>query len=96
MARQTCGISLSGALEPEQVAGIAKRAAALLEQQAAAVALCDVAGLRADAASVEALGLIQIAAGRLGRRLRLLNASDELTELIAFMGLAEALPRSLR
>ncbi len=87
----TTGISVSGQLTPEQVAEVGRRAVALLERQAAPVALCDVAGLRADAASVEALGLIQVAARRRGRQLRLVNASAELADLIAFMGLAEPL-----
>jgi anti-anti-sigma regulatory factor len=51
----------------------------------------DLARLPADAAIVEALGLLQLAARRDGRRLRLLNPSRELLELVELMGLADAL-----
>jgi len=52
---------------------------------------CDVGGFRPDAVTVDALARLQLAARRCGRRLRLRNASAELMELIAFMGLTEAL-----
>jgi hypothetical protein len=47
----------------------------------------DVRCAEADAATVDALARLQLAAIRQGRRIRLRNASPELGELIAFMGL---------
>jgi STAS domain len=54
---------------------------------------CDVRCLRADAATVDALARLQLAAMRNGCRIGLCNASPELLELIAFMGLTRVLLR---
>ena len=48
---------------------------------------CDVRCLRANAATVNALARLQLHALRYGFRISLRNASPELLELIAFMGL---------
>jgi hypothetical protein len=56
------------------------------------VALFDVEGLEADAEAVDALARLQLAVRRLGHRVHLCNASPELLGLVAFMGLADALP----
>ena len=56
------------------------------------IVVCDVRGAMADAATVDALARLQLAAKRVGRRLRLRNASADLLELVAFMGLADVLP----
>jgi ABC-type transporter Mla MlaB component len=52
----------------------------------------DVAGLEADALTVDALARLQLAARRSGRCVTLRGASPELRELVAFMGLGEVLP----
>ena len=52
---------------------------------------CDLRGVLPDAVIVDALARLQLAARRHGCRLRLCNASKELLELVAFMGLAEVL-----
>jgi STAS domain-containing protein len=54
---------------------------------------CDVHCLRADAATVNALARLQLHAGRSGLRVSLRNASPELLELIAFMGLTRVFLR---
>jgi hypothetical protein len=54
---------------------------------------CDVRWLRAEAAVVDALARLQLAALRGGWQISLRNASPELLELIAFIGLEQALPR---
>jgi hypothetical protein len=54
---------------------------------------CDVRCLGAEAAVVDALARLQLAAMRVGCRISLRNASPELLELIAFIGLKEVLPR---
>jgi len=53
--------------------------------------ICDVRGAGADAATVDALARLQLTAKRLGCRMRLRNASAELLQLVAFMGLADVL-----
>ena len=52
---------------------------------------CDVSGLMPDAAAVDVLARLQLATRRLGLQLRLRGASAELQELVAFVGLREAL-----
>jgi len=52
---------------------------------------CDVSGLAPDAAAVDVLARVQLAAHRLGLELRLRGASAELQELVAFVGLRDVL-----
>ena len=52
----------------------------------------DVAGLVADAVAVETLARLQLGARRKGWAVQLENPSDELRELLEFLGLADALP----
>ena len=55
--------------------------------------VCDVSRLaEPDLAAVAMLARLRLEARRLGLVLRLLRAPPELRELIAFLGLAEALP----
>ena len=56
--------------------------------------LC-VSSLPADAAAVDLLARLQLAARRHGSELRLAGASQALRELIAFCGLESALPGEL-
>jgi anti-anti-sigma regulatory factor len=58
-----------------------------------AIVLCDVEGVVADAAAVEALARLQLVVRRAGYELRLRNASPELHDLVAFMGLRDVLPK---
>jgi hypothetical protein len=52
---------------------------------------CDVGALRADAATIDILARLQLAARRLGLELRLRHASAELQALVTFVGLREVL-----
>jgi hypothetical protein len=52
----------------------------------------DVAGLAADALTLDALARLQLAARRCGFEVRLRGSSHELRELIGFAGLDEVLP----
>jgi hypothetical protein len=52
---------------------------------------CDVAGLPPDAVTVDALARLQLVARRNGWVVRLCNASAELLELVALMGLDDVL-----
>ena len=52
----------------------------------------DVAGVRANAGTVDALARLQLAARRQGSQVRLTGTSRELRELVLFMGLRDVLP----
>jgi hypothetical protein len=56
-----------------------------------AVIVCDLTGVQASVATVDALARLALALKRQGARLQLRHASAELVDLIAFMGLAEVL-----
>ena len=53
--------------------------------------VCDVSALAPDAATIDVLARLQLTARRIGRELRLCHATQELRELVAFVGLAEVL-----
>ncbi len=53
--------------------------------------LLDAGRAPADAVTLDALARLRLTALRLGYRLRLVHASDELRALIAFAGLADVL-----
>lgn len=55
------------------------------------VVVCDVSDARPDAATVDVLARLQLAAGRVHARLLLRNASPALLEVIALMGLTDVL-----
>jgi len=71
--------------------GLCDRVCALLAGSGASVALCHVAGIAADAVTVDALARLQLAARRHRCVIRLRGASDELRDLVAFMGLDDVL-----
>jgi anti-anti-sigma factor len=72
-------------------------AARLAEAGAGADVICDVRSLaRADAAALDVLARLQLAARRMGGRIRLRGASRELRDLLAFTGLSDALPVEAR
>lgn len=54
---------------------------------------CDASALPAEAAVVDSLARVALVARRHGCELRLVAPSPQLRELIAFMGLQEALPQ---
>ena len=65
----------------------------LLEHGDAEVVVCDlVAVIEIDAATIEALARLQLAARRVGRSIELQRAPRGLCELLAFMGLEGVLP----
>jgi hypothetical protein len=64
----------------------------LLDASSASIALCDVTGVEPDAVTVDALARLQLAARRRGRTVRLRNASPDLCDLVAFLGLTDVLP----
>ena len=66
---------------------------ALLRASDAELVLCDVGDVvDPDVAAVEALARLRLATRRLGRRMRVRNASADFIALLAFMGLGDVLP----
>jgi ABC-type transporter Mla MlaB component len=87
----TITFAISGPIEREDVPGLCRRLCALLERTRAPVAWCDVSGVAAEAVTVDALARLQLAARRHRCQIRLRGASDELRDLVAFMGLEDVL-----
>jgi ABC-type transporter Mla MlaB component len=88
---RTIAFAIEGPIERSDLPGLCDRVCGLLEGSRAGTALCDVQGVEPDAVTVDALARLQLAARRHGCRVRLRNASDELRELVAFMGLDDVL-----
>ena len=85
-------LAVYGPIARSDLPGLCDRVCALLGSSGADVALCDVRGVEPDAVTVEALARLQLGARRHGCEVRLRNASDELLELVGFMGLRDVLP----
>ncbi len=90
--RGSITILIGGPIARTDLPGLCRRVCALLERCDAAVAVCDVDGITADAVTVDALARLQLAAGRHQCRMRLRGASPGLRELVTFMGLRDVLP----
>ena len=91
-ALRTVAFAVRGPIARDDLPGLCDRVCALLAQSGASSALCDVRGVEPDAVTVDALARLQLAARRYGCQVRLRQASRELRELVAFMGLTEVLP----
>jgi hypothetical protein len=87
----TVAFAVAGPIARADIPALCGRVAMLLETSGADIALCDVTELPADAAAVDAVARIQLAARRMGRRLVLREAADDLLDLLAFVGVAGAL-----
>jgi predicted enzyme related to lactoylglutathione lyase/ABC-type transporter Mla MlaB component len=85
-------LCLSGALAPDRIHSLCDRVRALLEASEKGVMVCDVAAVRSDAVTVEALARLQLTARRSGCCMRLRHACDELRDLITLFGLEGVLP----
>ena len=85
-------LAVCGPIARSDLPGLCDRVCALLGSSGADIALCDVRGVGPDAVTVEALARLQLGARRHGCEVRLRNASDELLELVGFMGLRDVLP----
>jgi ABC-type transporter Mla MlaB component len=88
----TVAFAIEGPIGRADLPGLCDRVCALLERSGAGIALCDVSGVQVDAVTVDALARLQLAARRKGCRVRLRNASSQLQELVAFMGLSDVWP----
>ena len=88
----TVSFAITGPITPADLPGLCDRVRSELARSGADVALCDVRGVETDAVTVDALARLQFAARRHGCQVRLRHASDDLLELVDFMGLADVLP----
>lgn len=90
-APRTLVFRVRGPIERDDLAGLCDRVCALLTERRPQAAYCDVAGVPADAVTVDALARLQLGARRSGCTIRLRGASPELRALVAFMGLEDVL-----
>jgi ABC-type transporter Mla MlaB component len=90
--RQTIAFAIRGPIARDDLPGLCKRVCAILERSGAVAAVCDVCGIVPDAVTVEALARLQLAARKYHCRVELRQASSDLRDLVAFMGLRDVLP----
>jgi ABC-type transporter Mla MlaB component len=83
---------IEGPILRADLPGLCDRVCGLFERSGSDVAYCWVSGVEPDAVTVDALARLQLAACRHGCQVRLVGASPELLELVAFMGLRDVLP----
>lgn len=81
-----------GPILRSDLAGLTDRVCKLLASGRGTRVHCDVGGVEATAVTVEALSRLQLAARRYDCQVRLRNASPDLRNLVAFMGLNDVLP----
>ena len=84
--------SVWGPIERTDLPGLCARVCALLERHGPGSATCDASSVPVDAVTVDALARLQLAARGYGCRVRLRDASPELLDLVALMGLEDILP----
>ena len=89
-APQAIGFTIRGPLARADLPGLYERVCGLLGS-GTRVVLCDVSGIEPDAVAVDALARLQLGARRHGCRVTLQNASDELLQLVDFMGLGDVI-----
>jgi ABC-type transporter Mla MlaB component len=94
LAPRTISLAIRGPIELADLPGLCERVCARLREGKVEFVLCDVCEVEPDAVTVDALARLQVAARRHGCRVRLSNASVELRELVAFMGLTDVLTES--
>jgi len=87
----TVTFAIPAPLERSALPELYRRVCFLLESSGASVAICDVAGVAADAVSIDALARLKLAARRHRCRIEFRHASPELRDLIAFVGLEDVL-----
>ena len=81
---------MGGTIDRTRIDQLCRRVAVLLGSDDELI--CDVSAVRRpDARTVDALAHLQLVAMRVGREVCIRGASDELADLIAFMGLGDVL-----
>jgi ABC-type transporter Mla MlaB component len=83
---------IRGPITRADLGGLSNRVCQLFARLPGTTVLCDVAGVPADAVSVEALARLQLVARQNGCVVRLRSARRELLDLVAFLGLEDVLP----
>jgi ABC-type transporter Mla MlaB component len=91
-ARSGTVFAIRGPITRSDLPGLCDRVCVVLAENEASELVCDVRGVGNDAVTVDALARLQFAAKRRRCRIHLRNASQELVELVAFMGLDAVLP----
>ena len=90
-------LAITGGISGASAAVLCERLARLIDGSHSASVLCDLSALdRADLAAVDGLARLQLAARRCDGRVRLRGSSRELQQLIALLGLTDALPSERR
>ncbi len=83
---------ISGIVDRQRIPRVCDRVRSVLESCDEDVVWCDVGAIdHPDAAVVDMLARVQLLSKRLGRRVRFVEASPELRDLVALMGLASVL-----
>ena len=85
-------VILGGPITRAEVPELCECVRMLLKSGGAERAVCDVGGMYPDAATLDVLARLQLTARRLGYRIQLRHARDELQGLLALTGLSEVLP----
>ena len=89
----TTVLVLAGPIARGDIPGLCALGRVLMECCDADLVVCDVGAIaEPDAVTVDALARLQLTASRVGRRIRLRRACDELEALLALMGLSDVLP----
>ena len=82
--------AIRGPITRADLDGLCNRVCALLAE-CGEVVVCDVAGVEPEAATIDALARLQLAATRRGCSIRLRHAAPQLLELVELMGLTHVL-----
>ncbi|MGH7687665.1 MAG: STAS domain-containing protein [Candidatus Dormibacteria bacterium] len=91
-ARPAMVMAIHGPIARADLPGLCDRVCALLHGCGpAAIVHCDVRSVEPDAATVDAIAQLQLAAQRRGCSVRLLGASETLRNLVELMGLEDVL-----
>jgi|SRR5438132_14079883 len=91
-AERTISFVVWGPILRGDIPGLTARVCRLLEETQADVALCEVVNVEVpDVVTVEALARLHLGAQRQRCRVLLLNASERLLDLVAFMGLGNVI-----
>ena len=93
LSRPRLATAVRGPIARRDLEGLYTRMCAVLRDHRGSVVDCDVSGVAADAVAVEALARLQLGARRSGCEVRLVDASEDLRELVSFMGLDDVLIR---
>jgi ABC-type transporter Mla MlaB component len=89
--QSTVRFVVRGPIALPDLPGLCDRVCALIAAGNATSAWCDVSGLDPDAVAVDALARLRLAARRFGCAVRVQGCSEELQDLVQFMGLQEIL-----